>query len=40
LEHISWDEWFEKFDRADLAFPYQEHTASGEDSTFVELVRR
>jgi hypothetical protein len=40
LEHISWDEWFQKFDREKLAFVYQEQKASGEDSTFVKLVRR
>lgn len=40
LEHISWDEWFEKFDESGLAFLYQEQKASGEDSTFFKLVRR
>lgn len=40
LEHISWDEWFEKFDESKLAFLYQEHKASGEDSTFFKLVSR
>jgi hypothetical protein len=40
LEHISWDEWFEKFDRENLAFLYQERKADGEDSTFFKLVRR
>jgi hypothetical protein len=40
LEHIDWDEWFEKFDDENLAFLYQEHKASGEDSTFFKLVRR
>jgi hypothetical protein len=40
LEHISWDEWFEKFDRENLAFLYQERKSSGEDSTFFKLVRR
>jgi DNA-binding MarR family transcriptional regulator len=40
LEHISWDEWFQKFDRENLAFLYQDHKASGEDSTFFKLVRR
>ena len=34
LEHISWEEWFETFDDAKLAFLYQEQKASGEDSTF------
>jgi hypothetical protein len=40
LEHIGWDEWFEKFEDADLAFLYQEKKASGEDSTFFKLVSR
>jgi len=40
LEHISWDDWFEHFDDNDLAFLYQEHKASGEDSTFFKLVSR
>jgi len=40
LEHISWDDWFDKFDDSDLAFLYQEHKASGEDSTFFKLVKR
>jgi hypothetical protein len=40
LEHISWDDWFEKFDEKQLAFLYQEEKASGEDSTFFKLVRR
>jgi hypothetical protein len=40
LEHIGWDEWFEKFDENKLAFVYQEEEASGEDSTFFKLVSR
>jgi hypothetical protein len=40
LEHISWDDWFSKFDDAGLAFLYQERKASGEDSTFFKLVNR
>lgn len=40
LEHISWDEWFQKFDENRLAFLYQQEKASGEDSTFFKLVRR
>jgi hypothetical protein len=40
LEHISWDEWFQKFDENGLAFLYQEKKASGEDSTFFRLVKR
>lgn len=40
LEHVSWDEWFAKFDEAGLAFLYQQQKASGEDSTFFKLVSR
>jgi hypothetical protein len=40
LEPISWDEWFEKFDKENLAFLYQESKADGEDSTFFKLVNR
>jgi alkylation response protein AidB-like acyl-CoA dehydrogenase len=40
LEHISWDEWFRKFDEQGLAFLYQEQKAGGEDSTFFKLVKR
>jgi hypothetical protein len=40
LEHISWDEWFDKFEEEKLAFLYQERKADGEDSTFFKLVRR
>jgi hypothetical protein len=40
LEHISWDDWFDKFEKEDLAFLYQERKASGEDSTFFKLVSR
>jgi hypothetical protein len=40
LEHIDWDDWFDKFEDSDLAFLYQQEKASGEDSTFFKLVRR
>jgi hypothetical protein len=40
LEHIPWDEWFEKFEENNLAFLYQERQADGEDSTFFKLVSR
>lgn len=40
LEHISWDDWFAKFEDSGLAFLYQEEKASGEDSTFFKLVSR
>jgi hypothetical protein len=40
LEHISWDEWFQKFDEKNLAFLYQEQKKDGEGSTFFKLVSR
>jgi hypothetical protein len=40
LEHVSWEDWFEKFDASGLAFLYQEQKASGEDSTFFKLISR
>ena len=39
LEHITWDEWFRKFDESGLEFLYQEQKASGEGSTFFKLVK-
>ena len=38
LEHISWDDFFQKFDEANLAFLYQEQTADGKDSRFFKFV--
>jgi len=40
LEHIGWDEFFEKFDENNLALVYQEKTASGEVSNFNKIVSR
>jgi hypothetical protein len=40
LEEISWEEWFAKFEDSNLALLYQQHKASGEDSTFFKLVSR
>jgi hypothetical protein len=40
LEEISWDEFFEKFDEANLALLYQEKTAGGEGSFFNKLIGR
>jgi hypothetical protein len=40
LEHVSWEDWFDKFERGQLAFVYQERKADGQDSTFFRLVRR
>lgn len=40
LEQIGWDEFFEKFEDADLAFLYQEKTAGGQESRFHKFVAR
>lgn len=40
LEEITWDEFFEKFDDADLALVYQEKTKDGKKSRFNKLVSR
>ena len=40
LEPISWDEFFEKFEEAELAFLYQDETGEGETSRFFKFVSR
>jgi hypothetical protein len=40
LEKISWDDFFEKFEDADLAFLYQDKTAGGKTSRFHKFVSR
>lgn len=40
LEPISWEEFFEKFDKEKLAFLYQEHTKDGSVSRFCKFVDR
>jgi hypothetical protein len=40
LIEISWDEFFKKFDEANLALVYEEETASGEPSYFYKIVGR
>ncbi len=40
LEHISWDDWFDKFDGSHLALIIQDTTARGEKSNFNKLVSR
>jgi hypothetical protein len=40
LEHISWDEFFKKFDENHLAFLYQDQTSDGKESRFFKLVSR
>jgi len=38
LQHISWDEWFDKFDQENLQFLYQDRTKDGHESRFFKLV--
>ncbi len=40
LQHISWEEWFAKFDERKLAFLYQEQTAGGAESNFNKLISK
>jgi hypothetical protein len=40
LDPISWDEFFETFDENNLAFLYQDRTASGRKSRFAKFVSR
>ena len=40
LEPVEWDEFFEKFDDSNLAFVYQDKTASGRTSRFGKFVDR
>ena len=40
LDHIGWDEFFDKFEDADLAFLFQEKTAAGKESRFHKFVSR
>lgn len=40
LEHVSWGEFFDKFEESELAFVYQDTVASGEESRFFKFVSR
>jgi len=40
LEPISWDEFFDQFEDADLAFLYQDTLEAGQPSRFYKMVRR
>lgn len=40
LVEISWDEFFEKFDEANLALVFEEETAGGQRSNFNKLINR
>ena len=38
LSELSWDDFFKKFDKADLELVYQDKTAAGEQSNFNKLI--
>jgi hypothetical protein len=40
LQEIAWDDFFARFDEAELAFLYQDKTAAGRPSRFNKLVSR
>ncbi len=40
LEEITWEEWFDKFDRSGLVLLYQETLADGGQSSFNKLISR
>jgi hypothetical protein len=40
LEEISWEEFFDKFEKEKLAFLYQDRTEDGSESRFFKLVNR
>src|ERR1044072_8826078 len=40
LEEISWEEFFDAFEKNGLAFLYQDKTADGETSRFSKLIDR
>ena len=40
LQAISWEEWFDGFEKNHLALVYQEKTRSGQKSNFNKLVSR
>ncbi len=40
LEEISWDEFFDKFEKENLAFLYQEELKNGKESRFFKFIDR
>lgn len=40
LEPLSWEEWFNEFDKKNLALLYEETTARGQKSNFNKIVSR
>lgn len=40
LEPMTWEEFFDQFEKNDLAFLYQEETKEGEQSRFFKFISR
>src|SRR5205823_7381192 len=40
LEHISWEQWFEKFDEKELALVVENQSSEGDKARFNKLVSR
>ena len=40
LEEITWEEFFEAFEKNNLAFLYQDETKAGKESRFSKLIER
>jgi hypothetical protein len=40
LQEISWEDFFDKFEKEKLAFLYQDETAGGDCSRFSKLIAR
>jgi hypothetical protein len=40
LDRISWEQFFEKFDKESLAFLYEDKTADGKTSRFHKFIQR
>ncbi len=40
LEEITWEEFFDKFEKNSLAFLYQDRTADNKESRFFKLIKR
>jgi hypothetical protein len=40
LERITWEEWFDAFEKNNLAFLYQDHVKGGGKSRFSKLIDR
>ena len=38
LEHISWEDFFRKFDQENLVFLYQDETRDGKESRFFKFI--